>query len=489
MSTKELRSSLQAILKYLSPFWDFVNCHMVNYLTDDHWKTFIPEKIQVNVKNIRDIDECIDVVFWKSIESKKFESVWTFFEDSKQFRLENMNNLRTSVEKLHEILGGLKNDNSLTLKEFMSEKKRHEVEITAELVSHLIAHYKIKEELGFYIIDAGDGKGYLSSRLALQYGHKVLGIDFKETNTENAVQRNKKLQRAWNGLTERAELFSQGITPPRRGKKQKQITSPELKPENYKTVNKFITTKLPFKELINEHFDLPNCSSPPLCLTGLHTCGNLASTCLQVFSAQHDFRILCNIGCCYHLLKEEFSHDEFFGNKLIMDQQPDIGFPMSEFLRNQRVKMGRNARMLAAQSIHRTQEAKELPNKSLFFRALLEVLIIGRDPSLKDTVQVGKIKNFQNFKEYVNLCYKKMDSKLQDFSAEEIGKVEQKYADQSKFLELFYLLRMGFAPVLETLIILDRLLYLREQGFDKSFVIPLFDPVISPRHFCIVAIK
>lgn len=44
------------------------------------------------------------------------------------------------------------------------------------------------------IVDAGDGKGYLSSRLALQYGHRVLGIDANAANTENALSRNRKLQ-------------------------------------------------------------------------------------------------------------------------------------------------------------------------------------------------------------------------------------------------------------------------------------------------------
>ncbi|XP_055905028.1 probable methyltransferase-like protein 25 [Eupeodes corollae] len=489
MSTKELRTSLQGILKFLAPHWDFVNCHMVNYLTDNHWETFIPENVQQNVKESSDIDECIDEVFWKSIESKKFEDVWTFFEDSKRFRLENMKHLLTTVDDLHKVLEKNNLGSSLTLKEFMSEKKRHEVETTAELVNDLIEHHKAKEAKDLYIVDAGDGKGYLSSRLALQYDHKVLGIDFKETNTENASERNKKLQRAWNGLTERAELISQGIQPPRRGKKQKPTPAAEPKPDNYKTTNKFITTKLPFKDLVKQDFDLPADSSPSLCLTGLHTCGNLAPTCLQVFSAQEDFRIVCNIGCCYHLLKEEFSTDEFFGNKVIMEQQSDIGFPMSEFLKGQRVRMGRNARMLAAQSIHRTQNAKELPNISLFYRALLEVMIVERDPSLKDTVQVGKIKKFNNFKEYIALCSRKVSLELETLAEEDIERIEKTYEKQAKFLDLFYLLRMGFAPVLETLIILDRLLYLREQGYANSYVIPLFDPVVSPRHFCIVAFK
>lgn len=44
------------------------------------------------------------------------------------------------------------------------------------------------------IIDAGDGKGYLSSRLALEYKLRVLGIDANPDNTENAVKRSTRLE-------------------------------------------------------------------------------------------------------------------------------------------------------------------------------------------------------------------------------------------------------------------------------------------------------
>lgn len=45
-----------------------------------------------------------------------------------------------------------------------------------------------------YVLDAGDGKGYVSSRLALQYNMKVLGIDASEVNTEGSQKRMKKLE-------------------------------------------------------------------------------------------------------------------------------------------------------------------------------------------------------------------------------------------------------------------------------------------------------
>lgn len=74
------------------------------------------------------------------------------------------------------------------------------MELTAALVNMLVKSTAAATEDtdSLHIIDAGDGKGYLSSRLALQYGHRVLGIDANTTNTENALSRNRKLQvSAW----------------------------------------------------------------------------------------------------------------------------------------------------------------------------------------------------------------------------------------------------------------------------------------------------
>ena len=45
-------------------------------------------------------------------------------------------------------------------------------------------------------------------------------------------------------------------------------------------------------------------------LTGLHTCGDLASSMLELFVTNSDIKSLCSVGCCYHLLLEEFDEEE-----------------------------------------------------------------------------------------------------------------------------------------------------------------------------------
>lgn len=102
--------------------------------------------------------------------------------------------------------------------------------------------------------------------------------------------------------------------------------------ENYKTTTHYITAETDFIKLFDQHF--PHEHPNGFCLSGLHTCGNLASSCLKIFVENKDIDVLCNVGCCYHLLGEEFCADEFFDNRKVREMEPDCGFPMSNYLKN-----------------------------------------------------------------------------------------------------------------------------------------------------------
>ncbi|XP_064538166.1 probable methyltransferase-like protein 25 [Drosophila montana] len=489
----ELQHCVDAVLSFLEPYWSFVNCHMVNYLIDDHWAHMVPHPLRAELQAVDHVHQAIKTFFSQTArDSPQFPALAQFLETCERHCLAGFPQLLTSVEQLEQLLP-VTMGTHLSIKEFMSAKKCHEVEQTAALINKLVQSTTSESSAECYIVDAGDGKGYLSSRLALQYGHRVLGIDAKKSNTENALARNSKLKRAWNGLTERAELQSQGITPPRRGKKLATKATPVNIPvqDNYKTTSRFITTELNLCDLLKEHFVQElKVVKPRICLTGLHTCGNLAATCLQVFHAQDICRVLCSVGCCYHLLRERYSQQEFYGNKALMEESTDYGFPLSRHLQQRGVCLGRNARMLAAQSIERTLSAKELPNITIFYRALLEILVCRRAPHLKNQLKVGKVHKFNNFIEYVQICAKKLGEPwLAAVGEAELVALLQQHDTDRHYLSLFYLLRMSFAPVLESVILLDRLLYLKELGYEHSYLIDLFDAVISPRHYAIVALK
>lgn len=54
----------------------------------------------------------------------------------------------------------------------------------------------------------------------------------------------------------------------------------------------------------------------------------------------------------------------------------------------------------------------------------------------------------------------------------------------------FWSLRVALGQVIETYILLDRLLFLQEQDDSiKVFLLPLFDPALSPRNVAVIAMK
>lgn len=314
-------------------------------------------------------------------------------------------------------------------------------------------------------------------------------------------------------MTKRAEDIQNGITPSRRGRRKRceKPVAEEMPPKT--TINKyqrstnFITPTTDFSELFRQHFpEAPE--TTVFCLSGLHTCGNLASSCLQIFSDNVAIRTLCNVGCCYHLIDEEFAHNELY----VAFDDPSIckssasatfGFPMSSYLRDNRLAVGRNARMLASQSLNRTVASKEFPGASLFYRTLLETLILtgteyGRNLEQAHCIQVGRMKNVDRltFAEYVAKCAKSKNVpdalrlELESMNSNDLDGMLTKYELQRRQMDLFYLLRMTFAPILESVIMLDRLLYLRTDcSIEDAYLVRLFDPIVSPRCVAVIASK
>ncbi|CAA2984712.1 RRNAD1 isoform X1 [Olea europaea subsp. europaea] len=54
----------------------------------------------------------------------------------------------------------------------------------------------------------------------------------------------------------------------------------------------------------------------------------------------------------------------------------------------------------------------------------------------------------------------------------------------------YWTLRAALGPVLETLLLLDRLLFLQESSnMVEAVILPIFDPVLSPRNVALIAKK
>ncbi|KFP87427.1 Methyltransferase-like 25, partial [Acanthisitta chloris] len=265
-------------------------------------------------------------------------------------------------------------------------------------------------------------------------------------------------------------------------KVQRKITSLKTKASKLSESNLYfpltscITAETELSDIIA---DLQNCM-----IVGLHTCGDLAANTLRIFTAKPEIKAVCSVGCCYHLLSEQFENQEECCDKV-------WGFPMCQYLKDKGWCCGRNARMSACLALERVAVGQMLPTESLFYRAVLQVIIEEIYGVTKSDRHVGKtFSKSSSFIDYVRRSLKKLeldDSKLPDSC---IMDYYEKYKHRMNELEAFNMLKVVLAPCIEVLILLDRLCYLKEQeNIAWSGLVKLFDPVKSPRCYAVIALK
>ncbi|CAM4487013.1 unnamed protein product [Caretta caretta] len=244
----------------------------------------------------------------------------------------------------------------------------------------------------------------------------------------------------------------------------------------YLPLTSYVTAETELRDIIT---DLEDCI-----MVGLHTCGDLAPNTLRIFTAKPEIKAVCSVGCCYHLLTEEFENQK--------DCSPGLwGFPMCRYLKEEGWCCGRNARMSACLALERVAVSQVLPTESLFYRAVLQVIIEECYGVIKSDQHVGKIfSKSSSFVDYVRKSLKKLEldeSKLPDSC---IMDYYEKYKHRMNELEAFNMLKVVLAPCIEVLLLLDRLCYLKEKdNITWSGLVKLFDPVKSPRCYAVVALK
>lgn len=140
ISTTAIQGVLDGIIKYLSPFNSLISCHMVNYITDNHWKVFIPKQIRNELQTEENIAEAIDV-FWNSnVNGKELSNLTNFIrfiEDGKKFTYDCLTHTWVDDIGFRDILSesgcSVDSVDFLKIKEFMSKKKNHEVSLLSSL--------------------------------------------------------------------------------------------------------------------------------------------------------------------------------------------------------------------------------------------------------------------------------------------------------------------------------------------------------------------
>ncbi|XP_078583297.1 putative methyltransferase-like protein 25 [Branchiostoma floridae x Branchiostoma japonicum] len=452
---------------------------------------------------------------------KSQSSLEEFRKEAQQFVLSN-SGICASLDEVWRTLGvdTKDEDKQRFVKEHMCVKKSHEVEVLSDVVTRLCQVCQVDQ-----VIDIGSGKGYLSECLYLQHGLTVLGVDASDSNTHGAKKRSQLLERQWTALVNRPRTSADkeciNVSEPIREAVAKKGESEVAGKESCSTehigeatqqeVSRETTTQkqtrcskskdrvsskqgsfTPTTAYINPDTDLADLvgvsnsdetlADLRLLLTGLHTCGDLSPTMLRLFVTCPQATVLCSVGCCYNLLTEVEEPGA---------EKEKYGFPLSQLLQTKSVHLGRTARMLSCQAVERISREGRLPAMSLFYRAVLQVIVRDKFGHIDNNKTVGKVAaKSKGFVDYVRRALRRLQLEHADLSDEEINRYFEQYQGKLRHLHAFIQLRACLAPCIEAFILLDRLCFVHEQiGVSHAALVHVFDPVISPRCYALVAIK
>lgn len=347
----------------------------------------------------------------------------------------------------------------------MNPKKIHEVARLAKQVKLLADKLAVNS-----IVDVGAGQGYLSHLLVTQCNLSVTAIEAREHNAHIAKKRADRIDHLL---------------------KQHSGTS-------FKVKSLWVTPES-LNEVIKE----------PSIIVGLHTCGDLAATCIKSFVQNEHIKGIVNVGCCYNHITEyicpeateaAWKYKEALGSgqfgesldKTIFSQEELAGYPLSGYIKANHPGffLGRMPRILAMSEVHQLDCVD--PEKIFMrftYRNGFQCLLGRAYPEKRNVYAIRKrIKHVGSFIEYVRQGFQCMQ--LEDpYSDEEIRLIyDNEFRQKEKAAAVIWALRSVLCKVIENLLLLDRVMYLKENNFEGELVY-IFDEGISPRNVALIGYK
>ncbi|KAJ8720005.1 hypothetical protein PYW07_012048 [Mythimna separata] len=424
----KVRHHIQSITRYLTYLLPIANCHMVEFLTENHWDRLLPSSLREYLDGL-ELNEALEQ-FWNAAEgqeTKDKSELASWVRTARSHCMSVNNEYCLSAEQLQDRIKswGGKILPEIRVKEFMTSKKSYEVQTMSRLVASLHSACGAT-----HCVEAGGGRGHLPVALCLAYGVRSLTVDCDAAQVHKAPGRIQIIQKQWHAIAKRIKDGTE------------ERMSESINKNLHRFAAAFITERTDLTSIVREKFPEFSGEDVKLLLTGLHTCGNLGPDSLRIFCSQPSTAAVFNVPCCYHLLSETVDVNLFdvfqreFGSG-----ETSQGFPMSEGLRG--YNLGRNARMLAAQSIDRVVSQRQLPSTSLLYRALLQAIIQEQLPNHK--ISEGKLKRItpkcQTFQQYFKMADDILKLELYDsLPASYFTDIHKTMDCQWKKLVLFYLL-------------------------------------------------
>ncbi|KAM9693233.1 methyltransferase-like protein 25B isoform 6-T6 [Dama dama] len=304
------------------------------------------------------------------------------------------------------------------------------------------------------VVDVGSGQGHLSRFMSLGLGLTVKSIE----GDQRLVERAQRLDQELLQTLEKEEKRNPKVVH----------TGPRHPPHH---VVRWVDPTALCEELL-----LPLETSPQsgarLLLTGLHACGDLSVALLRHFSCCPEVVALASVGCCYMKLSDPG------------------GYPLSQWVAGlPGCELPYRLREGACHALEEYAERLQKAGPSLrthCYRAALETVIRCAQPKLRRPGVQGIPRVHElKIEEYVQRGLQRVG--LDPHLPLNVAVLRAHQAQENRVVA-FFSLALLLAPLVETLILLDRLLYLQEQGFHAE-LLPIFSPELSPRNLVLVATK
>lgn len=270
-----------------------------------------------------------------------------------------------------------------------------------------------------------------------------------------------------------------------------------------------------------------------LLLISLHSCGNLVHHAMKAFIATPEVKAIAligtitislhfvgisdspnrYIGCCYNLMTEKLGptykppyrtkHPRLIAASALTDPH---GFPLSNLFITENLSLNITARMMACQAPQNwTKDTSAAFFTRHFFRALLQRIFADKGllPAASSTglggagaggepIIIGSLRKkcYESFPSYVFGAMDKLgwEGKVQ-VTEEEIYRYEERFTERKKDLSVLWCLMAFCAGVVESLVVVDRYMYLCEEGVRDVWVEAAFEYAESPRNLVVVGVR
>lgn len=463
-----IKTLSQILLQYQ---W-LLNAYNVDYYLENHWQR-LPQKWKVSLENVKTTDipsllcpsQSTKFMFPLSLLclrklSSMIRSLRSMKEEMPIFKSPKMDsqnlpkshNLTFSFTKNHQPLNTI--DHILCRK--VKLKKRHEIDRLCQLIPRVMKNCNDCRD----IVDCGSGHGHLDRILTLLHGYRVFSIEANGDFVNGALNQDDKVLKA----LRRFQFSPKAIDF--NWKEENQCPMPTK-------VNCYLSDQTPIGPLVDHQGKyLGN-----HLLLGLHACGALSNLIMEQFANNPNSMCLVLACCCYM--------------KAGLDK-----FPMSKFVKeNLQFELSIEAKELACHATEKflskfnSQEPVLDSLKVHGYRACLEFLINKFCPEKRHTAMRSvRISQQTSFKEYGLKATRDLNLQIPNEIYE--SEFVQPLLNEIDQVVLFYSLRLLIAPIVELFILMDYQQYLNErQDVKATYLIPLFEPTLSPRNLILIAHK